>query len=201
MQEARQGHRRPRADRRAVRREVHRAGRRATSRRSAASAPARRRARSSSGSTTTAVADEVKTQVLMASLEQLAEEQTIAPLSPPDLDPTRSRSPKEGPFVYEFDVEVRPEFDLPDYKGLKLSRPIHTFTDAEVEAEKKRLLEPYGQLVPKEPPVVGARRLHHRRRDHHVRAARRSTSSRRCGSRSSRSWPCPTASPRTSARR
>jgi trigger factor len=100
------------------------------------------------------VADEVKTQVLMASLEQLAEEQAISPLSPPELDPYAIIIPKEGPFVYEFDIEVRPEFDLPDYKGLTLRRPTHTFTPAEVEAEKMRLLEPYGQLIPKEPPVV-----------------------------------------------
>ncbi len=90
----------------------------------------------------------------MASLEQLADDQQISPLSPPELDPYAIAIPKEGPFIYEFDIEVRPEFDLPDYKGLKLRRPTHTFTAAEVEAEQKRLLEPYGQLVPKEPPVV-----------------------------------------------
>jgi trigger factor len=100
------------------------------------------------------VAEEIKSQVLMASLEQLAEEQTIAPLSPPEFDPMLLNIPKEGPFVYEFDIEVRPEFDLPEYKGMKLRRPIHTYTPTEVEAEKKRLLEPYGQLVPKEPPVA-----------------------------------------------
>ena len=102
------------------------------------------------------VAEEVKTQVLMASLEQLADEQRIAPLSPPDLDPNRIEIPKEGAFVYEFDIEVRPEFELPNYKGLRLRRPIHTFTDAEIDAEQRRLLEPYGQLVPKEgnPPTV-----------------------------------------------
>jgi len=100
------------------------------------------------------VAEEVKTQVLMASLEQLADEQIIAPLSPPDLDPNAIKLPEEGPFIYEFEIEVRPEFDLPDYKGLKLRRPTHSFTDAEVETEQKRLLETYGQLVPKEPAVV-----------------------------------------------
>ena len=52
VQEARQGDRRPRADRRAVRREVHRTRPAATSRRSAGSAPARRRASSSRSSTT-----------------------------------------------------------------------------------------------------------------------------------------------------
>ncbi len=97
-----------------------------------------------------AVAQEVKTQVLMASLEQLADEQDISPLAPPDLDPDAIEIPKEGPFVYEFDIEVRPEFELPDYKGLKLRRPTHAYTADEVAAEKKRLLEPYGQLVPKE---------------------------------------------------
>jgi trigger factor len=100
------------------------------------------------------VAEEVKTQVLMASLEQLAEEQSISPLSPPDLDPNALEIPKEGPFVYEFDIEVRPEFELPDYKGLELRRPVHTFSDAERAREKKRLLEPAGQLAPKEPAVA-----------------------------------------------
>jgi trigger factor len=97
------------------------------------------------------VAEEIKSQVLMASLEQLAEDQQISPLSPPEFDPNLINIPKEGPFVYEFDIEVRPEFDLPEYKGMKLRRPVHTYTPDEVEAEKRRLLEPYGQVVPKEP--------------------------------------------------
>src|SRR5438128_1969320 len=100
------------------------------------------------------VAAEVKTEVLMASLEQLAEEQTLSPLSPPELDPNTIGIPDAGPFVYEFDIEVRPEFDLPSYKGLKLRRPTHAFTDAEVAKEAKRFLEPFGQIVPKAEQVV-----------------------------------------------
>jgi trigger factor len=46
-------------------------------------------------------------------------------------------------------VEVRPQFDLPNYKGLKLRRPIHTFTPDEIVSEERRLLTPYGQVVPK----------------------------------------------------
>src|SRR5262249_33157679 len=45
--------------------------------------------------------------------------------------------------------EVRPEFDLPNYKGLKLRRPVRTFTDQDVELEERRILAPYGSLVPK----------------------------------------------------
>src|SRR5581483_10651144 len=95
------------------------------------------------------VRDQVKTEVLLASLEQLAEDHDVAPLSSPNIDPAKIELPKEGPLVYEFEVEVRPQFDLPNYKGLKLKRPVHTFSEEEVAQEERRLLAPYGQVVPK----------------------------------------------------
>lgn len=95
------------------------------------------------------VGDQVKTEVLLASLEQLAEDHDIAPLSHPDLDPAAIEMPNQGPLVYEFEVEVRPQFDLPNYKGLKIKRVVHTFTDDEVAQEERRLLAPHGQVVPK----------------------------------------------------
>ncbi len=95
------------------------------------------------------VFDQVKAEVLLQSLEQLAEEHEVAPLSAPDINPGAIEIPKEGPLVYEFDVEVRPDFTLPDYKGIKIRRPVKEFSDADVEAEKRRLLAQYGQLVPK----------------------------------------------------
>ena len=30
--------------------------------------------------------------------------------------------PEEGPLTFEFDLEVRPEFEMPQWKGLKLER-------------------------------------------------------------------------------
>lgn len=95
------------------------------------------------------VTDQVKAEVLLQSLEQLAEDHDVAPLSAPQLDPTKIEIPEKGPFVYEFEVEVRPQFDLPNYKGLKLKRPVQTFGDADVDREMRRLLEPYGQMMPK----------------------------------------------------
>ena len=97
-----------------------------------------------------AVSEDVRREVLMASLQQLAEDSNIAPLAPPELEPEQLEIPEEGPFVYEFDVEVRPEFDLPDYKGIKLKKPVRKFTDVDIAAEQRRLLEPQGSLVPKE---------------------------------------------------
>ncbi len=98
------------------------------------------------------VTDQVKGQLLMESLEQLATDHDIAALSAPELDPSKIEIPEQGPFIYEFNVEVRPQFDLPNYKGLKLRRPVQTFTDADIAREEHKLLAPYGQIVPKEAP-------------------------------------------------
>ncbi len=98
----------------------------------------------------TEVADQVKSEVLLASLEQLGEEQDIAPLSPPQLEPGSIEIPREGPLVYEFDVEVRPQFDLPTYKGLKLKRPVKAYAAEDVAEARRRFLRQYGQVVPKE---------------------------------------------------
>jgi trigger factor len=95
------------------------------------------------------VSEQVRTELLLASMQQMADEHEIAPLTQPDIDPFKLELPKQGPFVYEFDVEVRPEFDVPNYKGLKLRRPVHTFTDEEVAEEERRVLAPYGQVIPK----------------------------------------------------
>lgn len=95
------------------------------------------------------VGEQIKSEMLLASLEQLAEEHDIAPLSMPDINPNNIEMPENGPMVYEFSVEVRPQFDLPEYKGLKLRRPVHTFTEEEVIQEERRLLSRYGRIVPK----------------------------------------------------
>src|SRR5262249_55399754 len=63
--------------------------------------------------------------------------------------PSAIEIPKEGPLVYEFDVEVRPEFDLPNYRGLKLRRPVKEFSDDDVAKEEKSLLSRFAELIPK----------------------------------------------------
>jgi trigger factor len=96
------------------------------------------------------IAKDVRTEVLMASLEQLADGDLLSPLSPPQLDPNSVVMPEDGgDMVYEFDIEVRPEFELPNYKGLKIRRPVYAITDADVAAEQRRMLEPLASVVDK----------------------------------------------------
>lgn len=99
------------------------------------------------------LAEQVKQRVLMASLEQLGEESDLDPINEPNLDLESIEIPDEGDFEYEFDVEVRPEFDLPDYKGLKIKRPTRETRPQDVNAYLDQFLEQYGKLIPVDAPA------------------------------------------------
>jgi len=93
------------------------------------------------------IADSVRQRVLMSSLEQLADENSLDPINEPDFDVESLRVPEEGDFEYEFDVEVRPEFEAPDYGGLKIQRPVRSVTDEDVDGYLKKYVGQYGNLI------------------------------------------------------
>lgn len=99
------------------------------------------------------VADQVKGSLLMDSLTQISDDETFSAISEPDLDFQKVEIPEEGDLTYEFNIEVRPEFDIPEWKGLKLERPEYEFTDADVESEIINLGKRYSDLVPVEEAV------------------------------------------------
>jgi trigger factor len=55
--------------------------------------------------------------------------------------------------VFEFDLEVRPEFNLPKWKGLSVERPVREFSGADVEAQLHKILAKRGRLVPHDGPA------------------------------------------------
>src|SRR5262245_34552186 len=99
------------------------------------------------------VADQVKGKILMDSLSQLSDDHQFTAISEPDFDMNSVQLPDDGPMVFEFDIEVRPEFDVPRWKGLTLERPIHEYTDKEVHDRLIQLLAKYAQLEPHEGPI------------------------------------------------
>jgi trigger factor len=81
----------------------------------------------------TELADQVRQKLLMTSLEQIAEDNKLDPINEPDFDFESLVVPDNGDFEYEFDVEVRPEFDLPTYAGLKIKRPIKAVGEEDID--------------------------------------------------------------------
>lgn len=89
--------------------------------------------------------NEVKQKILMGSLEQISEENSLDPINEPNLDVENIEIPDEGDFEFEFDVEVRPDFDLPDYAKLKITRPVREITEESVDSYLKEFLVQYGK--------------------------------------------------------
>ena len=140
VQEAHQGHRRPRRHRRA-----------ASTRSSAnwsstptwpASGPARRRARSSNAASTRTSATRSRPRCCWPASNSSPRTTTSPRSAARTSTRPRSRCPNEGPLVYEFEVEVRPRVRPAQLQGPQAPRPVHTFTDEDVDQEERRLLAP-----------------------------------------------------------
>lgn len=99
------------------------------------------------------VTDQVKDLLLRDSLGQISDEHKLAPISEPDIDPENVVVPAEGPMTFEFNIEVRPEFDLPVWKGLTIERPVREFTAEDVDVQLQSLLARHGRLVPHDGPA------------------------------------------------
>ena len=99
------------------------------------------------------ISDQLKHKLLVDSLEQLAEDYEFDPISEPNIDIENIEIPEEGDFDYEFDIETRPEFAIPDYKGLKIRRPTRETTDEDIDNYLNRFLSQYSELTEHDGPA------------------------------------------------
>lgn len=99
------------------------------------------------------VSDQVKGSLLLDSMTQVTDEEKFSAISEPDFDPLAIELPDEGPMKFEFDLEVRPEFELPEWKGLKIERPVREFAKKDVEKRLEQILARHGRLVPFDGPA------------------------------------------------
>ena len=100
------------------------------------------------------IGDRVKANLIMDAIGQATDEEKLSVISEPDIDVDAVKIPDDGPMTFEFDVEVRPEFEVPQWKGLSIEKPIRDFTPEDVDIQLKRVLARFGRLIPKEGPAA-----------------------------------------------
>lgn len=71
-------------------------------------------------------------------------------LAPVDEALDHLKLPKEGPLTYACEVEIKPEFELPELTGIKLEKPDIKVTDENVDDELRRILALRGTFRPVE---------------------------------------------------
>jgi trigger factor len=104
----------------------------------------------------TELTEQLRTKLLADAMTQVTEQKKLAPISEPDLDVAAVLLPDSGPMTFEFAIEVRPEFELPTWKGLSIKRPAREIGAADVDEALGNLLRERGRFVPADgPPRVG----------------------------------------------
>jgi len=91
------------------------------------------------------LADELKQRMLVQSLEQLTVEHELDPIDEPDMDVEAIEVPDEGDFEYAFEVEVRPDIDLPAFDSMTLKREVREISDEDIQKYLDRMLLEYGE--------------------------------------------------------
>lgn len=92
------------------------------------------------------IVDQVKGSLIMDAMSQVTDEQDFSAISEPDFNFEAVQMPDDGDLTFEFNVEVRPEFDMPEWKGLDLEKVVHEYSDEEVDTRAAELLQRYGDV-------------------------------------------------------
>ena len=100
------------------------------------------------------IGEQIKGSLLMDSLGQISEEQDFTAISEPELNLDAVEVPDEGPMTFEFDIEVRPEFEMPKWRGININRPVREFADDDIDQQLEKMLTRFGQLTPHDGPAV-----------------------------------------------
>ena len=99
------------------------------------------------------VVEQVKGSLLMDSLSQVTDSQDFSAISEPDFDYNAIEVPEEGDFKFQFSVEVRPEFKTPDWKGIKLAKPVEEVSDEDIDESLSRVLSRYATTEATDEPA------------------------------------------------
>ncbi len=79
------------------------------------------------------VENEVGEKLVQDTYFDAIEKEGVDPVTHPDIKAVKYN--EDGSFTYEAEVDLRPEFDVKDYKGIEVSKPSILVTEEEIELE------------------------------------------------------------------
>jgi trigger factor len=95
------------------------------------------------------VKDQVRRQLISESYEQAVEKNNLQVIGEPVFDQEQKLDlPESGALKYSFEIEVQPEINIPELKGIKIKKPKIEVTDENVAQAMTNLREQQGTLVP-----------------------------------------------------
>lgn len=96
----------------------------------------------------------IKLKLLAEASESAIKDNKLQTLGEPDVDYEKIEMPGEGPMKFDFEVEVRPEFELPKLEGIPVTRTKLEVADEQVDREIERMQRLSGIWTPREDGAV-----------------------------------------------
>ena len=97
---------------------------------------------------------DVKETLLGESFEELIEGQELKILGSPSFDNIQFSAGSD--FTYEAELQIYPEFDLPEYKGVEVEKVESSVEEGRLDEEIEKLLKSRAEMVPVEPAKAAA---------------------------------------------
>ncbi|MCU0916228.1 MAG: hypothetical protein MUC88_16955 [Planctomycetes bacterium] len=94
--------------------------------------------------------EQVKLKLLAEASEAAIKDRKLDVLTDPEVDYQHIELPESGPLKFEFEVEVRPEFELPALEGIAVTRPKLEVTEGQIDREIEQLQRWSGVWTPRE---------------------------------------------------
>jgi trigger factor len=94
--------------------------------------------------------EQVKLKLLADASETAVKDSELDALNEPDIDYENIELPESGSMRFDFEVEVRPEFDLPELEGINVNKSRLVVTDEQLDEEIERLQKQVGVWRPRE---------------------------------------------------
>ncbi|MFW5839914.1 MAG: trigger factor [Planctomycetota bacterium] len=89
----------------------------------------------------TEIAGDVRNALIGEALGSAIEEADLNTIGEPDLDLDAIELPDEGDMEFSFEVEIMPEFDLPELEGIEVTKPQIEITDDRVDEFLQQIRE------------------------------------------------------------
>ncbi len=93
--------------------------------------------------------EQIKLKLLADASKSALEDSKLQTLGDPDIDFENIELPAEGAMKFDFEVEVRPEFNLPKLEGIPVTKTKYEVTDDLVDGEIERMLKWSGVWTPR----------------------------------------------------
>lgn len=98
--------------------------------------------------------EQTKLKLLSEASESAIKDNALEVLGDADIEHEKIELPAEGPMKFEFEVEVRPEIELPPLEGIEVEKKPLEVTDEQVDREIERLCRLSGVWAPRQGGVV-----------------------------------------------